>query len=548
MGNIAIRNQPCLKCTSSDARQIYEGGDSFCFSCSTYFKPESQGHVMETSKDKKTITNSVKIELEEIEQLASAAISDRKISKQVCEFYGVKFAYNPNGEISTHYYPYKDNGKVGYKKRVLPKTFNFIGDSPGLFGKELFAGGGKRLIIAEGEIDALSIAQASFERYGKFYPVIGLPSATGTSKLLEHRDWIRSFQEVVLCLDADTAGQDATQKAIKIVGIEKAKIVKLPNNCKDANEVLVKIGPEKLMQIVWDAELWQPANIVDKDKLWELLSSYNSIESVPYPPCLAGVNTKIKGMRPGEITLFISGTGSGKSTILREIGIHIIETTNDKIGIISLEESPAETARKLSGMAIQRNPAFEEIPLEDLKIGFDRIFGTDRVVVLDHQGSIKDSTLVDQLEYMALIGCKYLFIDHITILVSEGADGLTGNEAIDKVMNDLLRLTKKFPIWIGLVSHLRKTSNSGRSFEEGKLPSIDDIRGSGSIKQISHDIISFARNLTAEDEVERNSIQMRILKSRYTGLTGSVPGAYYTIKTGRLGGLDKIPDDDFDLA
>jgi len=247
----------------------------------------------------------------------------------------------------------------------------------------------------------------------------------------------------------------------------------------------------------------------------------------------------------GEIALLISGTGSGKSTIIREIELHVLATTEDKIGIISLEESPGETGIKLSGMKLNRNPADEEIPDEDLKIGFDAVFGDDRVVVLDHQGSIKDDSIVDQLEYMCLMGCKYLFIDHITILVSEGAEGLTGNEAIDKIMNDLLRLVKRHNVWIGLVSHLRKVQTGKTSFEEGKLPTMDDIRGSGSIKQVSFDIIGFARNMSAESEIERNTIKMSILKSRTIGLTGPIRGAVYSHKTGRLTAAADMTDDNF---
>ena len=71
----------------------------------------------------------------------------------------------------------------------------------------------------------------------------------------------------------------------------------------------------------------------------------------------------------------------------------------------------------------------------------------------------------------------------------------------------------------GVVAYLRKAPGGKQSFEEGKLPSIDDIRGSGSIKQISFDIISFARNLTAKDDKVRNTIKIRILKSRYTAFS-----------------------------
>ena len=57
---------------------------------------------------------------------------------------------------------------------------------------------------------------------------------------------------------------------------------------------------------------------------------------------------------------------------------------------------------------------------------------------------------------------------------------------------------------------------------------------SGSIKQISFDIVSFARNLIAEDDTERNVIRFRVLKSRFTGLTGNAGSSIYNHETGRL--------------
>jgi twinkle protein len=111
-------------------------------------------------------------------------------------------------------------------------------------------------------------------------------------------------------------------------------------------------------------------------------------------------------------------------------------------------------------------------------------------------------------------------------------------------MSDLLKIVKRHNIWLGLISHLRKAQGGTKSFEEGKLASIDDIKGSGSIKQISFDIISFARNLIAEDETERNIIKFRVLKSRFTGLTGNAGSALYDRSTGRLnstGGFQFTP-------
>jgi replicative DNA helicase len=132
------------------------------------------------------------------------------------------------------------------------------------------------------------------------------------------------------------------------------------------------------------------------------------------------------------------------------------------------------------------------------------------------------------------MGCKYVFLDHITIAVSEGADGKTGNEAVDFVMSSLLKIVKKHNVWLGVVSHLRKGSSQQKPFEEGRIPDLDSIKGSGSIKQISFDVIGFARNMVAESDIERNTIQFRVLKARFTGRTGNAGAALYNQKTSRI--------------
>jgi twinkle protein len=535
MGRIVTKNQPCNDCGGSDPLQIYEDGSTFCFSCRTshqakgdYVKP------MDNDTGFDAVENSWGPSLREVsEDYPIRGFRERNINKKVAEYYGVKVSYDIDGAIDAHYYPYHKEGELtGYKVRQLPKEFkaNVGKVNGGLFGQHLF-NGGKRLVITEGELDTLAVASAWQKRYDTFYPVVSVRSATSLKDLVEEREWIRNFDEVIIWFDSDGPGQEAMKEAARIIGYDKVKVAKTAD--KDASDTWVK-DPDKVLKAIYDACDYTPAGILGKDELWEQLITYNSLESVPYPPFMDGLNDKLKGMRFGEITLWTSGTGSGKSTLLREIAFHLLETTPDKIGIISLEESPAETARKMSGMALNRNTAAEEIPLDELKDGYDEVFGDDRVLVLDHQGSISDGSIMDFLEYMCLSGAKYLFVDHITILASEGAEGLTGNEAIDLIMNQLLRMAKKHNVWIGLISHLRKTDNKGKSFEEGKLPSMDDIRGSGSIKQISNDIIAFARDVGNADELKRNTIKTKVLKCRYTGLTGPSGALLYNFSTGRL--------------
>jgi len=520
----------CPNCDSSDAFTIYEDG-GYCFSCNYSDKKVSKEMNDFNSIPTATSTN----KLAEIMDLNSFAITSRGISKAVVDHFGIKMAVNPDGSGGSHFYPYTKDGKViAYKERQLPKTFYIQGDfkDTELFGQAQ-AMGGKSLVITEGELDACAVAQAFYDKYGKIYPVVSIPSASGTKVLLEQLSFIRRFETVVLFFDQDEAGQAAVEKAAKIIGAGRAKVAKLLE--KDPSDELLKHGSAKLLQAYWDAQTWSPAGIVVGEPIWDQFKARQEVESIPYPDCLNGLNEKLQGIRHGEITLFTSGTGSGKSTVIKEIALDLLAKTNDKIGLISLEESVGDTAEKFISMSLQRSSMdLKAIPDAELRRGFEQVFKDERLVLLDHQGSCSDTSLLDKIEYMALMGCKYLILDHITIAVSEGSEGLGGNEAVDKLMSDLLKIVKKHNVWLGLISHLRKATGGNKSFEEGNLASIDDIKGSGSIKQISFDIIAFARNLVSDNLLERNTIKFRVLKSRFTGQTGSAGAAVYSSETGRL--------------
>ena len=421
---------------------------------------------------------------------------------------------------------------MGWKVRTLPKSFRFTGSNAGveLFGQSVGIKG-KQLVITEGELDAMAVAQAYHDHYGKYYTVVSLPSATGIRSLVDNLDWVRSFDEVVLLLDQDEPGQKATAEAAKAIGVGRVKIGKLTE--KDPSDEYLKHGKQAIMQAIWSAQAYSPAGIISGTEVWEEYLKRKATVSVPYPSCMQGVNDKVKGMRQGEIVLFTSGTGSGKSTLIKEIILDLLDNTEDKIGLVSLEESPGDTAEKLIQMKLQKNLSIHDIDMDTQRAAFDSVFADERLIMLDHQGSVSDGGLMDKMHSLAAMGCKYVILDHLTIAVSEGADGLTGNEAIDKVMSDLLKMTKQYDIWMGVISHLRKAMG-GTSFEEGKIASLDDMKGSGSIKQIAFDVIAFARNLTAETEDDRNIVEMSVLKSRYTGLTGPAGRARYDFDTCRL--------------
>ena len=96
------------------------------------------------------------------------ALTDRKISKETAQKYGVKVVHDSAGNVIQHLYPlFNLNEQAALKIRyVKDKNFSFRGtpEGTGLFGEQLFKGG-KYITITEGECDAM----AAFELFGSKY-------------------------------------------------------------------------------------------------------------------------------------------------------------------------------------------------------------------------------------------------------------------------------------------------------------------------------------------------------------------------------------------
>ena len=524
-----IKHTSCEPCGSSDANAVYSDGSTYCFSCKKTKPSGTEDTEVEFSVVQSHLT------LDEIANLPVDGF--RNISKKVLYNAGVKVEYDENRNIISHFYPITVNKKVkAYKKRIVAtKDFRSIGkaDVPELFN-QCNSGKRKNLVITEGEIDCLSILEMLTKAKAQFDVVSIVNGAQSARRnIASNLEFVNKYEKVFLAFDNDEHGIESAIDVAHVIKPGKAHIVN--NIHKDANEALCKEQSETYLADIWSAKAYKPDNFVSGEKIWQAFKERSEVKSIAYPDCLKGLNDKLFGMRLGEITLFTSGTGSGKSTVVKETILNLLDKTEDKIGLISLEESIGDTATKLIGMSINKNIRMPgDVTDEEARIGYDNVFKDERLILLDHQGSVADSSLLNRIEYLAALGCNYLILDHITIAVSEGVDGATGNEAVDKVMSSLLKIVKRYNIHLTLISHLRKSSGEGKSFEEGVMPNLDSIKGSGSIKQISFDIIGFARNMMAAEKSDRNIVKFAVLKSRFSGDTGMCGQANYNVDTGRL--------------
>ena len=529
----AVDRMPCPKCNSSDANVLYEDGHSYCYSCKTRFtnSDEKQSRVVPmTTETSSTLKTSGSF----------GAIHDRKISKDTAKKYSTQIQQTGT-TISHHIYRYFDgdgNHIANKVREVQGKKFWSEGNlsSAGLFGQNVFNQGGKFITVCEGEIDAMS----AYELLGSKWPVVSIKNgaASALQNCKQAFNYLNRFETVVLCFDNDEPGKEAAKQVAQIFEPNKCKIISL--ELKDANEYLKTGQREKFTQAWWNAKTYTPAGIVNLADLGESLYDEKYCETCLYP--WPKMNEKTYGMRTGELVCCTSGAGMGKSSIIRELMHHILMNTKDNIGILAMEENIKNTAFNIMSVEANARLYIKEIrdkfDREQLKQWEDKTINTGRFFAFDHFGSISNDEILDRVRYMAkALDCKWVFLDHLSILVSGQEDNGDERKSIDILMTKLRSLVEETGIGLLLVSHLRRPAGD-RGHEDGREVSLSHLRGSASIAHLSDSVIALERNQQAEDDHQANTTTLRILKNRYTGDTGVACYLHYDKETGRMTQVD----------
>ena len=533
-------HQPCPVCDSSDAVGVNEDGSAKCFSCDTFmpnYKESCEGKNMEVQKD-----NTFK-QPDNIEVGSFSALTDRKISKDTAQKYGVKVVHDLQGNVIKHMYPFYNGYEISATKTrsVNDKIFFWHGTKAetGLFGQQLFKGG-KYITITEGECDAM----AAYELLGSKWAVVSIKSgASGAVRdIKENLEFFDDFENVIVAFDNDKAGKEASQKVARLFKPSKAKILSLPNGWKDPNDMLRSNKHKEFVEAWWASKVYTPSGVINVSEQRDKFHNRERKTSIPYP--WEGLNEKLYGLRQGELVTLTGGTGLGKSSVTRELEHHLIKNTADNVGVIALEE---DWRRTIDGiLSIEANARLyidqerEKFSREELDKFFDVLYDGDnknRVWVHSHFGTNDIDDIFSKLRYM-IIGCecKWVVVDHLHMLVSAVHEG-DERRAIDSIMTKLRSLVEETGAGIVLVSHLRRVDGN-KGHENGIEVSLSHLRGSNSIGQLSDCVIALERNQQSDDIDEARTTRMRVLKSRYTGDVGLASHLLYDKDTGRLSEVD----------
>jgi len=530
-------HQPCYLCDSSDAVSVNDDGSAYCFSCD---KRIPNYEVKEGVN--KNIVQEIKVHrtnsVNEIEG-EFLALNDRGISLATAKKYNVKSTTNQNGDVVQHFYPYCIASEVtSYKVRGEGKHFTWRGSSQGtgLFGESAFKDSGKFITLVEGECDAM----AAYELLGSKWPVVSVKSgAAGAARDVKNSlEFLEKFDCVVINFDNDKAGREGAKAVARLLTPSKAKILTMPDDFKDANEMLRAKRAQAYVDAWWGAKLYTPSGVLNISEQKLDFNNREQRESIPYP--WVGLNKKLYGMRRGELVTLTGGTGLGKSSITRELEHWLITHTKDNVGIIALEEDWRRTVDGI--LSIEANARLyidqerEQFSEDDLNKYFDNIYGgenKDRVWIHSHFGITNIDEIFSKLRFLIVgCGCKWVFVDHLHMLVSSMSEG-DERRAIDNIMTRLRSIVEETNVGLILVSHLRRVDGN-RGHENGISVSLSHLRGSQSIAQLSDCVIALERDQQSDDPEEANTTHMRVLKSRYTGDVGMGTHLLYDRDTGRL--------------
>lgn len=514
-----VQHIPCEKCGSSDANSIYTDGHQFCFACNTHVKGDGTVTEVETKKANLGLITGQYQDL-----------IKRKIREDTCRKYGYQVG-EYNGQV-VQIAPYYDSEgqMVAQKIRFPNKDFKILGDisKAQLFGANLW-NQGKKIVITEGEIDALTVSQVQ----GNKWPVCSIPNgAQGATKAIKRNlEALSKFEEVILMFDMDEAGQKAARECAELFGAGKAKVASLPY--KDANDCLQQGKEDAIIQAIWNAKTFRPDGVISGSELWDQITCEETIEAIPYP--WDELNALTHGARKGELVTLTAGSGIGKSAVVREITHHLLHK-NETVGLLMLEENPKRTALGLMGIELNTplHISKEGVTDEDLHRAFSNTVGSGRLYLYNHFGSSDIDNLISRVRYLAKgCGCNWIVLDHLSIVVSGLGDG-DERRLIDNAMTMLRTLVEETGVGMFLVSHLKRPE--GKGHEQGAMTSLSQLRGSHSIAQLSDMVIGLERDQQGKHP---NITTLRVLKNRFSGETGIAGYLSYDRETGRLFEIDE---------
>ncbi|RVW51089.1 Twinkle-like protein, chloroplastic/mitochondrial [Vitis vinifera] len=275
----------------------------------------------------------------------------------------IAFTYRRNGVFVSC--KYRDVNKNFWQEEDTEKIFYGVDDIKAA----------SDIIIVEGEIDKLSMEEAGF--YNCVSVPDGAPASVSTKvfksdeelqlgwalgefvactlQTVENQDtkyqylwnckeYLEKASRIILATDGDSPGLALAEELARRLGRERCWRVKWPkknevDHFKDANEVLMYLGPDVLKEVIENAELYPIQGLFNFSHYFDEIDAY-------YHQALGfelGVATGWRGLNglynvvPGELTIVTGVPNSGKSEWIDALLCNINRSVGWRFALCSME-------------------------------------------------------------------------------------------------------------------------------------------------------------------------------------------------------------------
>ncbi len=359
-----------------------------------------------------------------------------------------------------------------YLKVDRPEGKKIVRSSKGtkrcLYGKQVIDENVSEIVICEGEIDALT-----WHSYG--IPAVSVPNGVSDMEWMDiDWEWLARFERIYVSMDMDDPGRQATTEICKRLGLHRCYIVELPH--KDANECLLagvkREDMEKCIASAKQIELDEIKHPTDFKK--EVVDFYTTDPSdmgasTPWYPELPW------RVRPGELTVLSGFAGHGKTQLLNQLMIHLIQQ-GLKIMDASLEIRAGMTLYYMTRCALAKKNATKEEAEACVE------WLNDNLYFLDCIGTVNVDRIMHAMEYSRKRhGTNVFVIDSLFKCGMSGEDFAGAREFMDR----LTTFCNNTGAHVILVAHSRKTQNGN----EYAVPTKSDVAGSSDITNAAFNVI-----------------------------------------------------------
>ena len=494
------------KCSSYD----WERGLGTCHNCNSTFQLHTYERKGSSEKEyvRPTEVNITPVENTRVEDwfksrgISKKSIQDLKISE------GKEWMpQTQQAENTIKFNYFMGEQLINIKYRDARKNFKLYKGAEKVFYNINNIVGYDTCIIVEGEMDVLSFHEAGIHNS------ISVPNgATLNSNNLDYLDncidYFDDKQKIILAVDKDEPGQALQQELVRRLGAEVCFLIDF-QDCKDANEYLLKHGKEKLHGLVLQAKAVPLENVTTfRDIEGEITDFVKNGFKRGYQVGLSNFDS-IFSTYTGQ---FITVTGipsSGKSDFVDQMVVGYNQNYDWKTAFASPENAPTYLhAHKIMRKVWQDMPRKDDIGTDKWNAVADHV--NDNFFFIDMERYTLDSVLRKGAELVKRKGIKCLVIDPFNKIRDIDSNLEDVNRYTMEYLSKIEIFAKKYDVLVFVVAHPTKMYKD----KDGKMeePTMYNIKGGGEWYDASY------HGILVHRDYENKTVKAKVLKVKFQNL------------------------------